>query len=1118
MLFADIVGFTSISERRDPEQVKQLVDRAMDRLAADVDAFGGLVDKVLGDALVAIFGAPTAHEDDAERAVRAALKMHDSARALQAEIGVGLELRIGINTGEAVVGAIRADRDYTALGDAVNVASRLQTAAAPGTVLVGRSTYDATHNEISYRPVTPIAARGKELPVEAFEALGAIGLPGERRGRPELPLVGRDGELFVLRRAIEASVRRRRASLILVLGDAGVGKTRLVREVISSLDDTLDLSVYAGRCVPYGEANPWRPMAEVMREALQIPPELGQEAAEQFVRAAVAKAFNAEISSHYVQRAATGLLHLLDYDSPLRSAEALDSSLETGRGIRTFFQAQAREKPVLLWLTDLHWADDVVLRMLNGLLARLSRVPFIIVATARHALADRWSPRIGRYNSLVVSLDPLDAQSAAIVVDQLLGPDLDASLKAQLIARSGGNPFFLEELALLVRDLGVAALTERLPSSVHGLVSARIDALPAAERAVLEDASVVGRQGPVTGLRQLAAALHPEVNSAEALMLLADKDLLVVNRVDSGDWSFRSDLIRDVVYERLTKSERARRHFNIAEYITNASMSERANGATAHHYRRAAELAADIGSVDGVPADVTSRAVTWLSKAAQDSLSSGSAESAERVVTQALALTSDPDERADLLTLRARAAIGQRRFDRAREDLAQARSLDVEQHELIEARVMLRLGEIEQLDGEYDEAIRLLRQAAAVYERLGVIHGVADALRHESMAHLFAGHVEDAERCAQRALDLFTQAGVRGGQAWARQSLAWTAFVRGNIAAAEASTAEAAELFESLGDQGGLAWSRGLLSFVRMHQGRLSESDELAALVLRDARDRGDRWAEAMMLVLRSSVGLWSGNLERAIRLAQDALDIMRAIDDPAGQQQASAFLGRALVLAGRVEDGFGVFDARVSESRGFSGGVTGLVPIAAAASAAAIGDIDETKRRLAGIDLETLEDAFVGHSDCLIAMGLSALQQGQIDEARHLFERVAVTASGEPNPPALAGLAWVAALSGGDVAQHARRVHGAGRATYADRVVAALAEARDAAQRGDAASAREHIAKANAIVDGTTDQVHAVLVALAEAAIEERDGIGPKTQRADHLARSLRCDFAGWRALFALA
>jgi class 3 adenylate cyclase len=333
VLFADLVGFTGLAEHTDPEQVKNLVDRCFERLAADIADHGGRVDKILGDALVAFFGAPTAHEDDAERAVRAGLRMLRTLEDWRADSGVAdLRMRVGVNTGEVLVGSLRAAGDWTAMGDVVNTASRLQTLAEPGTVVVGAETYANTAMAVRYRPLGALVARGREEPVEAWVAEEAIVPPGRRTRRVDVPLVGRDYEISLLNGVVEAAVRRSRAATVVVVAEAGMGKTRLVEEVAERAACDLGAAVLEGRCVPYGEANVWWPIAEALRTSFGAPvgtaADEARRACRDRVRLALPSAEEADLD-----RVSDGLLHLLGEAGPLQGIDPTRAREEVTRSL-----------------------------------------------------------------------------------------------------------------------------------------------------------------------------------------------------------------------------------------------------------------------------------------------------------------------------------------------------------------------------------------------------------------------------------------------------------------------------------------------------------------------------------------------------------------------------------------------------------------------------------------------------------------------------------------------------------------------------------------------------------------------------------------------------------------
>ncbi len=614
VVFADLVGFTTLSESLDPEQVKLLVDGCFRRLADDVASFGGRVDKVIGDAMLALFGAPVAHGDDPERAVRAALRMQGSVAEHAEVTGVDLRLRIGVNTGEVVVGRMTGESSVTAMGDVVNTASRLQGLAEPGAVLVGPATHHTTSEVIAYEFLGPLRVRGRDGEVPAWRALRPVGAPGRRRSGSSTRLVGRDDEFRVLHAAVDHTARHARAHLILILGDAGAGKARLAAELAAYAADAHGAAVLAGRCVPYGEADAWFALAEALRAVLDLSADTPRSEAEARLVQAVSTDTGLDPGDVNVRRAVVGLLHLLGYETPLRSIDPERATAETLRAVRTVMTARADQGPVVLLLGDLHWADPALLDLLTALLSHLSRHPFVVVGTARHSLLDTWSPRVGRANLVSLSLEPLTDAAAAELLDELLGPDADPELVAELIGRAGGNPLFIEELATVVRR-GESTDIATLPDNLRALVSARLDGLAEEERRVLKDAAVLGRRGPISGLVAMAQQLRDVASVADTVRSLADQDLLDAS---ATTWEFRSNLVREVAYERLPKSERARRHAGVAGFLAELRAEvPRASAVIAHHYRRATELARDIGAspgglmVAGVPADIADRAVEW---------------------------------------------------------------------------------------------------------------------------------------------------------------------------------------------------------------------------------------------------------------------------------------------------------------------------------------------------------------------------------------------------------------------------------------------------------------------------------------------------------------------------
>jgi class 3 adenylate cyclase/tetratricopeptide (TPR) repeat protein len=1159
VLFADLVGYTSLSETRDPEQVKLLVDRCFERLVEDIVSFGGQVDKIIGDAIVALFGAPVAHEDDAERAVRAALRMEETLAAYAREWADGaLRMRIGVNTGEVLVGALRAGGDYTAMGDVVNTAARLQTAAAPGEVLVGFTTWAATRAAIRYHARGPLAVKGRDEPVEMFAAVEAVLPPGHRSRRPDVPMVGRDAEVALFRNTMNSVVRHERALFGLLLGEAGVGKTRLAAELDKWFSKHHGALILQGRCVPYGEANVWWPVAEALRAGCRVEPNTALPEARELTLARVAAVFDLPASAGEVERTANGLLYLMGYEVQLKGIDPTKARDEAVRSLVAFIEASAAITPIVIQLSDLHWADDVVLELIDTLLERLARSRFVLLATARPQLAERWSPRSGRHNVVVEHLEPLDAGAATELLDLLLG-GATAEVRDLLLERGGGNPFFLEELVSLLDTQSMVSATAGaagLPDTLRGLVSARLDSLPSAERAVLQDASVFGREGIVTGLEVMADGLGRRIDVRSALSALRAKEIL---EVDGKTWSFRSDLVREVAYTTLTKTDRALRHVGIAKYLeehADGDLSDDLVDRLANHYGVAASLVRDLGRVDDVPVDITDRALRWIEEAAVRAERSEVLPVAVRLYTHGLELVGTELSSRRLAFLLGRANNRAEAWDLAgaRSDVETARA---EAGQLGDeggvARSLVVLGDIESKCGDGASAVAHLRDAIIRYEKLGDERGRADALRQCGMAEMFAGRYDDARRTVEMALAAFDDSEDDQGRAWALQNLAWIAFVNGRVATAEDHLQASLALFSDIGDTVGLAWAFGLLGFVRLQQGRFADARVLADQILGEARGRGDRWACGMMTVLLATLSLWEGRTEEAVDLADEAFDIFRTLGDDLGQAQALAPLGVGQVLAGRIQDGLDTFaDFRATHGRlpGTRASLGGPHLGALASVGVAIGD---PALVLEALDLTEPSDCVgadalaLGTGEIPMLAAAAALQLGDTDVARQLVTPLVESSLGDEDddeddetpwpsrvggrgrapiatvatlPAAASVLALVEAADGNGEAVDAlrRSVHQAEAATYLDRVRVDVAAGLAAARRGDEIAAGEALTSATDQIDATGDRITQAMVRMAAAAALAALG-GPEADRVAAEAQArlavLGISAEGWSTVF---
>jgi class 3 adenylate cyclase/tetratricopeptide (TPR) repeat protein len=1113
VVMADLVGYTAFSADTDPEQVKRLVDDAFEHLVRDVTAFGGRLDKIVGDELVAVFGTPIAHEDDAERAVRAALAMQTTLAELAPRLGDAARIRIGVNSGEVLVGAIRAGGDSTVTGDVVNTAQRLQKLAEPGHVVVGPGTYAATREVIRYEELGPQGLPGREEPVDAYRAVETLTPPGRRRMRDRAPLIGRDAEMGALGNAVTLAVKRKRAQLLLLTGDAGVGKSRLAQEVSTRAALEHGAVVFGGQCVPYGDANVFGPIAEAVREATGAESgfAVGETGHRRLVEC-VCMVLGLAPEAAETERLVEGLTFVIDGTTRpgVDPSRARDDAV---RATLALLEALAAMKPVVLVLSDLHWANDEVLEFSDRLLTRLHALPLVLVATARPGFETRWTPDPSRHNALALRIDPLDDEATAELVRELLCGDADDETVAFLLDRSGGNPFFVEELTAFVQDTRDGESLRELPATLHGLVAARLDALAAGERSLLEDCAVVGNSGPISTV--LSLAVQPDARSL--LDQLGERDLL---HLDNEEFRFKSELIREIAYGRLTKAERARRHAAIAPAL--ASRGEPHVDQLAHHLATAAELVGEIGAVPGVPDDVRAQAIDALARAAERDESVEAWLPAERHHDRILGLLTEGDTaaRRHALLGRGRARIQQHSLDDARADvlrvLTDARA-DGDRYN--EAFALTLLGESESTAGAYEAAEATFGEALDLWRDLHDDSGAANVLRGLGMTHLFRGNLPDAERFVSEALGSYRAIGNQRGSAWALQNLAWISFNYGNIPQAEKRLEESAELFGELGDWGGLGWAYGLLAFVRFNQGRLDEAAAIAEHIAIEGRETGNRWAVGMMDVLLANVALWTGHARECVARGNDAITLFRDIGDRWGEVMATASVTRALADLGD-DKAYETLLARYFDvARSMPDEGMRFFPHVMSAMVELQRGNPEPALALAEQVPDDEEDT-LGQPDVEAVRALALVQLGRVDEGVPILERVYERA--DDDGPAMAfgsrlALAYAAAQRPDDALDVVLALQTRTGGTYSDRIFALWAEGFARAQRGEG-DARAPIDAAHAIAIGTDSLLEHAITALARShaltALGDEEADEVRVDAARQL-QALGIDAHGWSCVF---
>ncbi|MBA2460654.1 MAG: AAA family ATPase [Actinobacteria bacterium] len=595
VLFADLVGSTSLAEQQDPERMRLLLERFYDAMTAEIERAGGTVEKFAGDAVMAAFGVPEAHEDHAERALHAALAMQDRLEELfEGE----LALRIGVNTGHVVAGRAREGSSFVT-GDAVNVAARLEQAAAPGEIVVGARTAEVVRGAFELGEPFDVDAKGKAERVVAQRLVRALTLIRPRGIRTGArAFVGRDTEGDLLRATYRHTVEQREPYFVTLMGDAGVGKSTLVRELSRWLDDHAPQPLQrTGRCLAYGNVTYWA-LGEILREQFGIGENESPEEA------------TARLGGRGILALALGL----DVTGELHPLAVRDRLHEAWVELLTELAA---EQPVVVFVEDLHWAEEPLLDLLERA-ARDVRGPLLVIATARPELLDRrpaWGG--GRRNASLVWLDALSPAESEAMLDELVPERLPPDTRQALVERAEGNPFFLEELLSSLLEAG--SLADELPDSVHAILSARVDRLGPADKAALQAASVVGRVFWSEPVRELAGGDNAD------WALLEDRDFVRRSPGSSPlggtEYLFKHALTREVVYASVPKARRARLHADFATWLERTGGGRDEDAALlAHHYAQAANPAdADLAwAGDEEKLELArARAVTWLRRAAE---------------------------------------------------------------------------------------------------------------------------------------------------------------------------------------------------------------------------------------------------------------------------------------------------------------------------------------------------------------------------------------------------------------------------------------------------------------------------------------------------------------------
>jgi class 3 adenylate cyclase/tetratricopeptide (TPR) repeat protein len=961
VVFCDVAGSTALGESTDPEAVRALLARYFERSKAILEAHGGAVEKFIGDAVMAVFGIPIAHEDDALRACRAAVEMRDALPEL------GISGRIGVNTGEVVTGT----EERLATGDAVNVAARLEQAAGPDEVLVGEATLRLVRPAVEIGEERTLELKGKSEPVSAYPLLAVT---GELQRRFATPMVGRENELLRLRAVFDQAERDRSCQLFTVLGSAGVGKSRLAAEFLAGLE----ARIVRGRCLSYGEGITYWPIVEILKELGSLP------------------------EGH----AARPLRSLLgDTDEP-------GSAEEIAWGFRKLLEQEAQTQPLVCVLDDLHWAEETLLDLVEHV-ADLSRgAPILLLCMARPELLERrpsWGG--GKWNATTVLLEPLDAAETERLLSELGG--VTDELRGRIIQAAEGNPLFLEEMLALVRDSGGREV--EVPPTIQALLTARLDQLDTAERAVLERGSVEGR----TFHRGAVAALTDGNGSVDQRLIgLVRKELVRPDRPQlPGDdaYRFRHLLIRDATYEALPKAIRADLHERFADWLED-KIGERHpeyESVIGHHLEQAYRCRQELGLAGGSLAE---RAGGALARAGRAALARGDSVAAISLLARAIELLpADDAERGEVLIAFGFAAydageygrmaevaeeltgLGQERRDarlewRGRlltlwnrsatdpefsteEMLAAAEAalpvLEAAADEAGLARAHQLLGTVHHFHSRAEEHVDALERALGYARKAGDTAHEADLMGWLAVAYFFGpapvdqveprleqilstarekgmlglegisltflGGVEGVRGRFDEARDLFgrgrallTEIGLWSWVAGQTQITGYVEFLAGDYSAAEREFRFGYDEYERMGETGVRSLNAALLAQALYELGRDEEAEECVQ-ASRDASAADDYTSQVAWRAAAARLLARRGDLKEGERLAREALRF--APERPSLMDEfAWVSLGEALALRGErreAEDAFAQA-VRLQQRKGSTAGVARTRALAA--------------------------------------------------------------------------------------------------------------------------------------------------------------------------------------------
>lgn len=878
VLFVDLVDSTGLVTTADPEVVRRRVNAFFERISHCVELHGGIVEKFAGDAVMAAFGVPQTHEDDAQRAIRAALAMREAVAELE------LEARVGIEAGELVVESLEST---FATGEAVNLAARLQQAARPGEILVGPTAHRLAAASLVAEEAGLLELKGMDVPLRAWRVIDVTVEPVRSTGL-RAPMVGREAELELLENTFARTVRDRRAHLFTIYGEPGVGKSRLAREFVDGLERASSL---IGRALPYGEGVTYWPLGEMVKAAAGISDDDPLEEAFAKLQECCAEEAVADVLA-----LAAGLMEALEGER---------SPQEISWAAAEVFERIADVQPLVLVFEDIHWAEEPLLDLVEHLADRV-RAPLLVVCLARPELLDSrpgWGG--GRVRSTAIELEPLSKEESELLVEKLVAqlaaePNGEvADLPADLLDRAEGNPLFVEETIRMLVESAPDAGSDRIPGTLHALIAARIDQLTPQGKALLQRASVVGR----VFWRGALEHLSPDLEDVEALLddLLARELVLREARSSiSGEaaYRFKHLLIREVAYGGLAKLSRAQHHARFAEWLADRTGEELVE-IRAYHLDQAVEYLTEL---EGAPPEaLAAETGAALVKAAKRAIAREAYANARKLGLRAIELRPTLGAR----YIAARAAWRLQDWSAVKVEMEKVRDLARAEHEqAIEALALTGLGEATlKRDGDLGTAKILVDDALDLLEGLDEPVARFDALVVRASIAAWQSDIDDMIGYMERALATAVDAERKDMQTIAAQALAQTHIVRLELDEAERLLTRALELAGESGSLRARAGAALAYSWFLTVKGELDAAETLLEEVQATSLELGVEPAAAQALARLGGIARRRGDHKRAEKLFRRALGILESRGDRGMLPDLQAALATTLADVGKIDE-----------------------------------------------------------------------------------------------------------------------------------------------------------------------------------------------------------------------